>query len=293
MKGIVLAGGSGTRLYPITLATSKQLLPVYDKPMIYYPLSILMLAGIQDILIISTKIDQPRFKELLKDGSQWGINIEYATQDKPNGLAEAFLIGEKFIGGDNVALILGDNLFYGQGLMDTLELSTKIESGATIFGYFVNNPEDYGVVEFNDDGKVIGIEEKPDHPKSNYAVPGLYFYDNSVVEKAKKVKPSARGELEITEINNMYIEEDRLQVKLFGRGVAWLDTGSYHNLMEASKYVEVIQNRTGLYIACLEEIAFRKGYIDRVKLLELAKPLSKNTYGNYLLKLVKQEKVMN
>jgi len=285
MKGIILAGGSGTRLYPITIATSKQLLPVYDKPMIYYPLSILMLAGIKDILIICKGIDLPRFKELLKDGTQWGIRIEYAIQDQPNGLAEAFLIGEEFIGNDNVALILGDNLFYGQGLKETLEEAATLKSGARVFGYYVENPESYGVIEFDSEYKVINIEEKPKKPKSNYAVPGLYFYDNSVVEKAKLVKPSQRGELEITAVNNMYIEEEQLVVSTMGRGIAWLDTGSYESLSEASKYVEIIQNRTGLRIACLEEIAYRKGYINKDELMKLGSSLSKTPYGQYLLKI--------
>ena len=284
MKGIILAGGSGTRLYPITKSTSKQSLPIYDKPMIYYPMSVLMLAGIKDILIISTPRDITVFEELFGNGEELGLNIEYAIQEHPNGLAEAFIIGEDFIGDDKVALVLGDNIFYGYGFSERLDKAVK-RDGATIFGYHVSEPEAFGVVEFDKDFNVLSIEEKPKVPKSNYAVPGLYFYDNDVVEIAKNVKPSERGELEITSINNEYLRRGNLKVELFGRGMAWLDTGTHKGLLEASNYVEAVQTRQGLYIACLEEIAYRKGYINKEQLLELAKPLMKTEYGQYLVKV--------
>lgn len=285
MKGIILAGGSGTRLYPLTIAISKQIIPVYDKPMIYYPMSVLMLAGIQDILIISTPRDIKGFEELFGDGSQLGLNISYAIQDQPRGLAEAFIIGEDFIGGEPVSLILGDNIFYGQSFGRFLKEAAEINTGGTIFGYFVKNPEAYGVIESDENGKVISIEEKPLVPKSNYAVPGLYFYDNQVVEIAKSIKPSARGELEITEINNEYLRRGMLNVKLLGRGMAWMDTGTHDAMLEASNFVEAIQKRQGLYVACLEEIAFNKGYINKEQLLGLAKPLLKTDYGKYLVQV--------
>ena len=284
MKGIILAGGSGTRLYPITKSVSKQSLPIYDKPMIYYPMSVLMLAGIKDILIISTPRDLPTFKELFGNGNDLGLNIEYAVQEKPNGLAEAFIIGEKFIGDNKVALVLGDNIFYGYGFSERLRRAVERDE-ATIFGYQVVNPEAFGVVEFDKDFNVLSIEEKPEVPKSNYAVPGLYFYDNDVVEIAKNVKPSERGELEITAINNEYLRRGKLKVELFGRGMAWLDTGTHKGLLDASNYVESVQTRQGLYIACLEEIAYRKKYINKEQLLELAKPLMKTDYGKYLVKI--------
>ena len=284
MKGIILAGGSGTRLYPITKSTSKQALPIYDKPMIYYPMSVLMLAGIRDILIISTPRDVSVFEELFGNGNNLGLNIQYAIQEKPNGLAEAFIIGEEFIGNDKVALVLGDNIFYGYGFSERLKNAVDREE-ATIFGYHVSDPQAFGVVEFDKDFNVLSIEEKPKVPKSNYAVPGLYFYDNDVVEIAKNVKPSERGELEITSVNNEYLKRGKLKVELFGRGMAWLDTGTHKGLLEASNYVEAVQTRQGLYIACLEEIAYRKGYIDKDKLLKLAKPLMKTEYGQYLVKV--------
>ena len=287
MKGIILAGGSGTRLYPITKAISKQINPIYDKPMIYYPLSILMLSGIKEILVISTPRDLTLFKELLGNGEDFGVKLEYAIQEKPNGLAEAFIIGEKFIGNDSCALVLGDNIFYGHGLTGILKEAEARKEGATIFGYYVPNPKDFGVVEFDKDGKVISLEEKPQNPKSNYAVPGLYFYDNTVVEKAKKVKPSKRGELEITSINEMYLQEEKLHVVNFGRGMAWLDTGTHDALLEAANFGKTIQSRQGVMVACLEEIAYRNGWISKEKVLELAKPLMKSKYGEYLINLVK------
>jgi glucose-1-phosphate thymidylyltransferase len=283
MKGIVLAGGSGTRLYPITKGVSKQILPIYDKPMIYYPLSVLMMAGIKDILIISTPDDIGTFEKLLGDGSELGISLSYCIQPSPDGLAQAFILGEKFIGNDSCALVLGDNVFYGYNFSKTLKEAVSLKEGATVFGYYVSDPERYGVVEFDDDKRVVSIEEKPKVPKSHYAVTGLYFYDNTVVEKAKAVKPSSRGELEITDLNNMYLHEGKLNVQLLGRGMAWLDTGTHHSLLQASNFVESIEERQGLKIACLEEIAFNMGYINKAQLIELAQPLLKNNYGQYLL----------
>lgn len=287
MKGIVLAGGSGTRLYPITKAISKQLLPLYDKPMIYYPISVLMLAGIKEILIISTPRDLPMYEDLLGDGSSLGIKFEYAVQDHPNGLAEAFIVGEDFIGDDNVALILGDNIFHGHRFTEILERATQLEEGAIIFGYYTNNPEAFGVVEFDDDGNVLSVEEKPKNPKSNYIVPGLYFYDNDVIEIAKNVKPSDRGEVEITSVNEEYLNRGKLKVELLGRGMAWLDTGTHTGLLEAANFIETVQKRQSLYIACLEEIAFNKGYISEDTLLKTAEELKKTDYGQYLFNLVK------
>ncbi|WP_293722683.1 glucose-1-phosphate thymidylyltransferase RfbA [uncultured Cetobacterium sp.] len=286
MKGIILAGGTGSRLYPVTAVISKQVVPIYDKPMIYYPLSVLMLANIKDILLISTARDIPMFRELLGDGSSLGIKISYEIQDSPKGLAEAFIIGENFIGDDSVALILGDNLFYGHGFTGILERASSLKSGANIFGYFVKNPKEFGVVEFAEDGRVVSLEEKPEIPKSNYAVPGIYFYDNSVIEKAKRVLPSERGELEITSINRMYLEEGGLNVINLGRGMAWLDTGTFDGLLEASNFVKTIQSRQGIMIACLEEIAYLKGWIDKETLLKRGAELSKTTYGEYLLSCV-------
>lgn len=291
MKGIILAGGSGTRLYPATKAISKQLLPVYDKPMIYYPLSVLMLANIREILIISTPNDTQLFKNLLGDGTQFGLSLQYKVQPSPDGLAQAFLIGEEFIGDDSCALILGDNIYYGYNFSTLLEESTKLQRGATVFGYYVSDPERYGVVDFDEKGQVVSLEEKPKIPKSNYAVTGLYFYDKTVVEKARKVKPSPRGELEITDLNKLYLEEGTLTVKLLGRGMAWLDTGTHQSLLSASNFVESIEERQGLKIACLEEIAFRKGYITREQLRELARPLEKNGYGQYLLKIINERPI--
>ena len=282
MKGIILAGGSGTRLHPLTISVSKQILPIYDKPMIYYPLSVLMLAGIREILIISTPRDINCFKELFGDGSKIGLNISYAIQEKPNGLAEAFLIGEEFISGDSCALVLGDNIFFGQGFSPKVQKTAQIEKGAEIFGYLVKDPREYGVVEFDKNMNVISLEEKPEKPKSKYAVPGLYFYDNTVVEKAKKIKPSKRGELEITDLNKMYLEERSLKVNLLGRGFAWLDTGNHKNLLQASNFIETIQERQGNYVACIEEIAYKNGWITREQLKELAKSLLKTEYGKYL-----------
>ena len=287
MKGIILAGGSGTRLYPVTKAISKQMIPIFDKPMIYYPLSILMLAGIREILIISTARDILVFQELLESGEKLGLSISYKVQESPKGLAEAFIIGEYFIENDSVALILGDNLFYGHGFTGMLEKAVSNKIGATIFGYYVKNPKEFGVVEFDENGKVISLEEKPEKPKSNCAIPGLYFYDNTVVEKAKAVKPSHRGELEVTSINEMYLNEGTLNVLSLGRGMAWLDTGTFDGLLEASNFVKTIQTRQGIMIACLEEIAYNKGWIDDRQLLKLSKSLGKTSYGEYLLRLLK------
>jgi glucose-1-phosphate thymidylyltransferase len=289
MKGIILAGGSGTRLYPITKSISKQLVPIYNKPMIYYPLSVLLLADIKDILIITTPEDQEMFIKLLGDGSQWGISLTYAIQPSPDGLAQAFLIGEDFIGNDSACLILGDNIFFGHDLSIILEKTTKIKQGAAVFGYYVNDPERYGVVEFDEQKRAISLEEKPTEPKSNYAVTGLYFYDNTVVQKAKQLRPSKRGELEITDLNRLYLEEGTLEVKVLGRGIAWLDTGTHDSLLDASTFIAAIENRQGLMVACLEEIAYNKGYISREQLLELAAPLKKNGYGEYLLKVASKK----
>ena len=283
MKGIILAGGSGTRLHPLTISISKQILPIYDKPMIYYPLSVLMLAEIRDILIISTPRDINCFKELFGDGSKIGLDISYAIQDKPNGLAEAFIIGEEFIGKDSVSLVLGDNIFFGQGFSPILKRLAKLEKGAEIFGYLIKDAREYGVVEFDENMNVLSLEEKSENPKSKYAIPGLYFYDNTVVEKTKRLKPSKRGELEITDLNKLYLEEKSLKVNLLGRGFAWLDTGNHKNLLQASNFIETIQERQGNYVACLEEIAYKNGWINREELKELAKPLLKTEYGKYLL----------
>lgn len=290
MKGIILAGGAGTRLHPITKSISKQIVPIYDKPMIYYPLSTLMLARITDILIISTEKDLPLYQHLLGDGSQLGIKLSYAVQAAPNGLAEAFIIGEKFIGNDTVCLVLGDNIFYGRHFSELLWKSAALEEGAVIYGYYVNNPKDFGVVEFDKDWNALSLEEKPENPKSNYAIPGLYFYDNQVVEIAKNVKPSARGELEITAVNAEYLRRDQLKVELFGRGMAWLDTGTFEGLLEASNFVQTMQKRTGLYVSCLEEIAYRRGYITREQLIEAAKPLMKSEYGEYLMRVANEDR---
>ena len=286
MKGIILAGGSGTRLYPLTRAASKQLMPIYDKPMIYYPLSTLMLAGIKEILIISTSQDLPRFEELLSDGSEFGISLSYAVQPSPDGLAQAFIIGKDFIGDDSVALVLGDNIFHGNGLSVMLQRAEAKEKGATVFGYQVKDPERFGVVEFDDDMNAISIEEKPEHPKSNFAVTGLYFYDNDVVEIAKNIKPSPRGELEITDVNKAYLDRGDLSVELMGRGFAWLDTGTHESLLQAAQYIETVQRLQNVQVANLEEIAYRMGYITKEKVLELAQPFKKNEYGQYLLRLI-------
>lgn len=287
MKGIVLAGGSGTRLYPVTKSISKQIVPIYDKPMIYYPLSVLMLAGIKEVLIISTERDLPFFKELLEDGEKLGMKFSYAVQKAPNGLAEAFIIGEEFIGEDNVAMVLGDNIFWGQSFTNSLREASKLTTGAMIFGYYVQDPTAYGVVEFDSRGKAISLEEKPIEPKSNYAIPGLYFYDNTVSKRAKSLKPSKRGELEITDLNRLYMEDGTLNVRLLGRGMAWLDTGTHDSMLEASNFVSAIQNRQGTFIACIEEIAYRNGWITKEELLTLAAPLAKTKYGQYLIDLTK------
>ena len=289
MKGIILAGGAGTRLYPITMSISKQIIPVYDKPMIYYPLSVLMLAGIREILIISTPSDIGLYEHLFGDGSQLGLDISYKIQPSPDGLAQAFILGEEFIGNDNVCMILGDNIFYGYSFSGILQDAASLKDGAYVFGYYVNDPERYGVVEFDEKGKVMSIEEKPENPKSNYAVTGLYFYSNDVIQKAKSLKPSKRGELEITDLNRLYLEENRLNVKLLGRGFAWLDTGTHDSLLQASNFIATIEQRQGLKVSCIEEIAYKKGFINKKQLIELAEPLSKNQYGQYLLRLVERQ----
>jgi len=289
MKGIILAGGSGTRLYPITKSISKQILPIYDKPMIYYPLAVLMLAGIRDILIISTPKDIHLYQDLLGDGSQLGLTLSYAVQPSPDGLAQAFIIGEKFIGSDTVCMILGDNIFYGHGFGRLLTNTAALKDGAVVFGYYVNDPERYGVVEFNDQGDAISIEEKPSAPRSKFAVTGLYFYGNDVMQKAKSLKPSKRGELEITDLNRLYLEENRLKVKILGRGIAWLDTGTHESLLQASVYIQTIEERQGLKISCIEEIAFKQGYIDKAQLVALAQPLIRNQYGQYLIKIAEEK----
>jgi len=289
MKGIILAGGSGTRLYPLTKSVSKQLMPIYDKPMIYYPLAIQMLAGIREILVITTPDDHEQFKRLLADGSQWGIHIQYAIQPQPGGLAQAFLIGEEFINGRPVCLILGDNIFYGHGFSEILQESAKLTSGATVYGYYVSDPRRYGVVSFDEAGNATSIEEKPEHPTSNYAVTGLYFYDQDVVSIAKQIKPSARGELEITDVNNVYLQRGDLRVVRLGRGTAWLDTGTHASLLDAANFIKVVEDRQGLKLACVEEIAYRMGYIGRQQLARLAEPLKKNGYGQYLLRILEEE----
>ncbi len=292
MRGIVLAGGSGTRLYPLTLAVSKQLLPVYDKPMIYYPLSNLMLAGIRDILVISTPAEMPRFEELLGDGSQWGVNFRYAAQPRPEGLAQAFVIGRDFVGTENVSLVLGDNIFYGQGFSELLQRAAERPSGATVFGYYVKDPERYGVVEFDQDGTVLSIEEKPERPRSHYAVTGLYFYDNEVLDIAADLEPSARGELEITDVNLEYLNRDQLRVEVMGRGMAWLDAGTYESLLQSATFIETLEQRQGLKVGCPEETAYRMGYIDAEQLGRLARPMLKNSYGQYLMELARSEEWM-
>ena len=289
MKGIILAGGSGTRLYPLTKSISKQIIPIYDKPMIYYPLSILMLSGIREILIISTPKDIRLYEDLLGDGSQYGLSLSYEIQPAPEGLAQAFLIGEKFIGTDNVCLILGDNIYYGHGFGSTVEEAAKLKEGALVFGYYVNDPERYGVVDFDDSGRVLSIEEKPEKPKSNFAVTGLYYYGNDVIDKAKSLKPSARGELEITDLNKLYLAEDNLMVKLLGRGIAWLDTGTHESLLQSSNFIATIEQRQGLKVSCIEEIAFKKGYINKEQLIHLARSLAKNQYGQYLLRIAEEK----
>lgn len=289
MKGIILAGGAGTRLYPITKSISKQILPIYDKPMIYYPLSTLMLAGIKEILIISTERDLPFYQELLEDGSDYGLSISYMVQKEPNGIAEAFILGEEFIGDDKVCLVLGDNVFYGRGFSYVLQKSASLDEGAEIFGYYVKNPSEFGVVEFDENHKVVGLEEKPKDPKSNYAIPGLYFYDNDVIEISKKIKPSKRGELEITSVNEEYLKRGKLKVNLLGRGMSWLDTGTHEGLIEAGNFVHTVQKRAGLYISCIEEIAFRMGYIDKEQLLKLAQQLLKSDYGEYLIRIANEK----